>query len=78
MNEFKSLSDMDLLQVAKTEGLHNPDVNEEWLTRHGINFPYQLDEKHRIINRLTLQVVRDESCDKMIRRQANKVREGKR
>jgi hypothetical protein len=70
--DYSKYSDMELLKMVS--GLHDVDVNQEWYRRHGMNLPYKLDYMGRIVNFMSLQVVRDSECDKLIRQQANEVR----
>jgi hypothetical protein len=70
--DYSNFTDKELLQ--KVSGLHDVDVNEEWYRRHGMNLPYKLDYSGRIVNFMTLMVVRDSECDRLIREQANEVR----
>jgi hypothetical protein len=70
--DYSGFTDKELLQ--KVSGLHDVDVNEEWYRRHGMNLPYKLDYMGRIVNFMTLMVVRDSECDRLIREQANEVR----
>jgi hypothetical protein len=70
--DYSKYSDSELLKMVS--GLHDVDVNQEWYRRHGMNLPYKLDYMGRIVNFMSLQVVRDSECDKLIRQQANEVR----
>ncbi|QIA28611.1 hypothetical protein [Phage f2b1] len=70
--DYSKLTDSELLQHMS--GLHNVEANEEWYSRYGINMPYRLDVFGRILNCLSLQVVPDFVCDKLIKKQANEVR----
>ncbi|QIW88789.1 hypothetical protein P59_192 [Bacillus phage P59] len=72
--DYSNYTDKELLQKVQVSGLHDVDVNEEWYRRHGMNLPYMLNSTGRIINFMTLMVVRDSECDRLIREQANKVR----
>jgi hypothetical protein len=70
--DYSKYSDSELLKMVS--GLHDVDVNQEWYRRHGMNLPYKLDSRGRILNFMSLQIVRDSECDKLIRQQANEVR----
>ena len=70
--DYSKLTDEELLQHVS--GLHNVEINEEWYRRHGINAPYRLDVFGRILNCISLQVMPDSVCDKLIVKQANEVR----
>lgn len=68
----KNLTDSELLQMVS--GLHDVAINEEWVRRHGINMPYRLNIYGKIINCMSLQVMDDRECDRLIVEQANEVR----
>lgn len=72
---FSKLSEIELLELANTQGLHNEEVNKEWVRRYGINFPYRLDRWNRILNCLSLKIVSEDECDRLVLRQVNRVRE---
>ncbi|APZ82654.1 hypothetical protein [Bacillus phage BM-P1] len=72
MSNYSSLTDEELLQTVS--GLHDVSLNDEWYSRHGINFPYRLDIFGRILNCISYQVMQDSECDKLIVQQANEVR----
>lgn len=70
--DYQKFDNDELLHAVSA--LHHVAVNEEWYRRHGMNLPYRLDKFGRIVNCISLQVMPDELCDKLIRKQANEVR----
>ena len=70
--DYSKLTDEELLHNFSV--LHDIEANEEWFRRYGINLPYRLDVFGRILNCISLQVVPEKMCDKLIREQANEVR----
>jgi hypothetical protein len=69
---YNELSDVELLQMFSS--LHDIEANNEWYRRYGINLPYRLDIFGRVVNCMSLYVLPDFACDKLIRKQANEVR----
>ncbi|QDP42969.1 hypothetical protein HWC53_gp120 [Bacillus phage vB_BmeM-Goe8] len=70
--DYSKLTDEELLHNFSV--LHDIEANEEWVRRYGINLPYRLDVFGRILNCISLQIMPEEMCDKLIREQANEVR----
>lgn len=71
---YADLTEKELLRLANTLGLHNEEINEEWFNRYGVNFPYRLDHWGRILNCLSLKIVKEDECDKLVLRQVKEVR----
>lgn len=74
MNTDENMSDKELLGLASSLGLLVDDLNEEWFSRFEMNYPYKLTSYGTILNCLTLKVVKDSECDKLILKQANRLR----
>lgn len=72
------LSDRELLDLASSMGLLVEELNEEWFSRFGMNYPYRLTSYGTILNCLSMQIVKDSECDKLILKQANDLRKLKR
>ncbi|MBP1950265.1 hypothetical protein [Virgibacillus litoralis] len=75
--DYNNLAEHQLLRISKRSNVHNQELNRVWYSRHGMNFPYEL-KKGQIINRLTDVAVNDDECDKMILKQAERLREKRR
>ncbi len=73
-DNYTNLAEYQLLRISKHSNVHNEELNRVWYSRHGMNFPYDL-KKGQIINRLTDAVVADDECDRMILKQAERLRE---
>ncbi|SEQ22837.1 hypothetical protein SAMN05216232_1963 [Virgibacillus subterraneus] len=73
-DNYTNLAEYQLLRISKRSNVHNEELNRVWYSRHGMNFPYDL-KKGQIINRLTDAAVEDDECDRMILKQAERLRE---
>lgn len=72
---YSNLSEHQLIRIAHDVGLHDKGLNKEWNSRYGMNFPYQLNIRGKIENRILDVTIGDEECDSLILEQANRLRE---
>ena len=72
---YSNLSQHQLIRIAHDVGLHDEKLNKEWHSRFGLNFPYTLNVKNQIENKLLDITIGDEECDSLILEQAKQLRE---
>lgn len=74
---YRNVSDMsnnELLEFGSNIETYNEKIQEEWLKRYEMNFPYMLDINGAVVHAILGQVIEDEYCDKLILKQAEKIR----
>lgn len=74
MVSLDSLTDKEILELADAKGLYDEELNKEWFRRHRMNFPYRLTFRKEVLNCLSLRIVKDSECDKLILEQAKILR----
>jgi hypothetical protein len=74
MTIYESLTVHQLILMAGKVGTHDLELNEEWNSRFGMNFPYRLSINGEIENRLMDKTINDQNADKLILKQDNRLR----